>query len=87
MEGIHTEKLEVELLPSAIAKIESIEKLTGATKSEIVEKMFLEYMPFNEERALQLILADIVTRTMSLAEEQKRSVYLKVIKFIADICK
>ncbi len=87
MEGIPTEKLEVDLLPTAIAKIERISKLTGALKSEIVEKMFLEYVPFNEERALQLLICDIVTRTMSLTEEQKRSVYLKVIKFVADICK
>ncbi|MBR5535180.1 MAG: hypothetical protein IKU60_00895 [Clostridia bacterium] len=80
-------KFEVELFPAAIEKIEYLSKLTKASKSEVVERLLLDYMPFDEDRALQLLFGDIITRTTSLSEEAKRSVYLKVIKFVADICK
>ncbi|MBQ6796185.1 MAG: hypothetical protein IJO83_08625 [Clostridia bacterium] len=87
MQEVHPVKFEVNLLPNAVKKIESIASMTGTSKSEVVEKMLLEYVPFEEDRALQLVLADIVTRTSALSEEEKRSVFLKVIKFVADICK
>lgn len=84
MNAVYPVKIEIELFPKAIEVLEGIETKTGVTRSEIIEKMLLKYIPFNKERALELIIDDIVTRTERLTKEEKKSVYIDVLKFIVN---
>ena len=83
---VHPVKMEIELYPQAIELLEGITRKTGVSKSEIIEKMLLKYIPLNEERALELIIDDITTRTERLTKKQKKIVYVNILKFIADDC-
>lgn len=87
MNEVYPVKVEIELYPAALEAMESIREKTGVSKSEIIEKMFLKYMPLDEERATELIIDDIATRTERLSAEKKKLVYSKVAKFIEAECK
>ncbi len=75
-------KFIVEMYPAAFEAMDSICKKTGVSKDEIVEKLFLTYIPFLEERAVELIIDDIVTRTQQLSPQKQKSVFKEIIKYL-----
>ena len=82
MSLIYPKKIEIELLPDAIKALDDICDATGVSRSEIIEKMLLKYMPIEEDRAVEVIVDDIITRTERLNEEGKRRVLLRVKELI-----
>lgn len=82
---IMRERIEIELFPDALRLIDSICNKTGATRSEVIEKTFLKYLPIEEERAIDLIRTDVITRTERLSEEGKERVLLKMKEIIDKI--
>ena len=82
---IHPRKIEIELLPDAIKALDDICDTTGVSRSEIIEKMLLKYMPIEEERAFSVIVDDIITRTERLSEEGQRRVLLRVKELVENI--
>ena len=82
MSLIYPKKIEIELLPDAIKALDDICDATSVSRSEIIEKMLLKYMPIEEDRAVEVIVDDIITRTERLNEEGKRRVLLRVKELI-----
>ncbi len=82
MEWIMPVKIEIELFPDTLKKIEELSEKEGVSTGEIIDKAFTIRVPLYAENAVEYLVKDISLRTQCLGDEQKQIVYKTLIEYL-----